>query len=437
MLEKMKCFLDKDNHCFVLALPESGTTTVSAVFRSIIAGTDTSWKELAEFAGIKRSSTAFKVAYKRRPADTIDMLTEFLVIDQAKQQARFYDIDHRPSSAVVPHVGPTIANGEPASTTIYTKIPVKLTSRVRISDPLQRLLTLTLRPTNGYLLGVNDISLTKPNMTYQVSGAPSSLNKLLKSIHFVGLTAGDGTIVITVDDNAGDATSVSSTTVSFKIEQSQEVSIPEINMPGDQDGATIGDDFQIDPITVTDTDNKLLEVHITPFGCQVFGFKNNPFTVGTGDQKMQVIVGRPAIINEFISELYVRCAQEECYLGVELFCGTTRIRKYLKINATAPAATTPSAPAGNTGTSSSGTGTTGVNPTDVPTTHPSQSGPTYEAPVVQEPPVLPTEPEEEPAAQSVEDEMTEEELEAATAPEAVTVTETPAGKVTVYKASNK
>lgn len=427
MLEKMKCFLDKDNHCFVLALPESGTTTVSAVFRSIIAGTDTSWKELAEFAGIKRSSTAFKVAYKRRPADTIDMLTEFLVIDQAKQQARFYDIDHRPSSAMVPHVGPTIANGEPASTTIYTKIPVKLTSRVRISDPLQRLLTLTLRPTNGYLLGVNDISLTKPNMTYQVSGAPSSLNKLLKSIHFVGLTAGDGTIVITVDDNAGDATSVSSTTVSFKIEQSQEVSIPEINMPGDQDGATIGDDFQIDPITVTDTDNKLLEVHITPFGCQVFGFKNNPFTVGTGDQKMQVIVGRPAIINEFISELYVRCAQEECYLGVELFCGTTRIRKYLKISATAaddeagrdtdmtaaPAQAAPKAAAA---------------PKQVATPAPTAT------------PQEDTKKEDTPVAETKEPEMTEEELEAATAPEKEEVAETteaPKSAVTVNKSTTK
>lgn len=333
---KLNCFLDKENHCFVLELPDSGNLTIGQVFRSLNMRGGISWRQLADFVGVKRSSLIWQMAYKNRPSDTIEMLKQYLVIDEGKRVARFYDISHKPEGVAFPHVGPTIANGEPSGTTIYTKVPAKVTARMRITDPLQRMLTMVLKPTGGYLLGVHDNNLARPNTIYQVSGTAQTLNQILKTMHFVALEAGDGSIVVSVDDCQGDVASINSTTVSFTIVQSKEVSIPELNVPGDQSG-TIGEDTLIDPITVSDEDNKLIELHVTPFGCYIHGFKNDPFVVGAPypeSKKMEVIYGRPEIINDFISKLYVRPTQEISYLGVELFCDRTRITKYIKIDAT-------------------------------------------------------------------------------------------------------
>ena len=326
---KLPCFLDEANHRFVIQLPQDDPgfeITIPLVFKSIVSHTNTSWKKLAEFAGLRGSSAAFNVTFVTRKKKLVEALNEYLVIDRAKSQAFFYHHEYKPEGVVAPHIGPVIVNGEPTKTTLFTKIPTKVTSRLTVKDPLNRVLTMTLTPYNGYLLDFNDIRLANPDMKYVIAGSPASLNRLLRTVHFVAVKQGEGSVTISVDDGSKDVASVSSTTVKLQIEQSQEISIPELNIPVDQ-VIQMNQESSFDPITVSDVDGKLLEFRITPFGASIHGFKNYLRSVNTGE--MRTIYGRPEVINAEIANLKIVPYQENAQLGVELICGATRIRQYI------------------------------------------------------------------------------------------------------------
>ena len=210
---------------------------------------------------------------------------------------------------------------------MYTLVPTKVLTRLTINDPLDRILVMTLTPTNGYLLGIKDITISKPGMSYVVTGSKKTLNELLDHIHFVGTEAGSGSVVIAVDDREDNVASVSSTTVTFTIKASIVPSVPSVVLPTNQ-SVTLGVASEFDAIEVVDTDEKVMEFNITPFGCEISGFKSYLYSLHQGE--VRTIYGRPKTINEEIANLKVVALQENAQIGVVLKCGKTSIRQYLK-----------------------------------------------------------------------------------------------------------
>ena len=288
------------------------------------------WAEIAEFSGLKNANQAFRITYLgNKPSKELTALNKFLVIDALNQCAYFYDHEHRPEAVPVPHVGPTIANTTTGTMNATTLVPVKVTTRITVADILDRRLTMTLTPSKGYLLGINDINLCEPNAPYQVSGTVRTLNNILKSVYFVGTEAGAGTVTIAVNDNAGVINSTTSTVVNLAIVEGAVESIPVINLPTNQ---TVGLNVlsTIDPITVSDEDDKILEVRLTPFGCTLTNFKNFLGTIRPGE--MRVITGRQASINADIANMKVIPTSERVAIGVQLFCNRTQLNQYLYLN---------------------------------------------------------------------------------------------------------
>ena len=327
--------LDIDNHRFVVApLKNGGLMDVPSCFRSIRKHTTTKWRELAERTGLRDASQAFKVAYTRGFCNrVVPDLNNFLVIDSSADRAYLYFHDHRPETVTPKHTGPGVLNNEAATITVAALIPTKITSRLTITDPLNRILTMTLEVEGGYLLGVNDFNICQPNAKYVISGSVNSLNQLLRQIHFVGMTEGAGSIIVAVDDGAGEVASVAATSVKLVITAAETVSVPEIILPEDVT-VILNQVSAFAPITVSDTDGKLMEFRITPFGCELFGFKNYLQPVVYGE--VRKIYGRPETINADLANVKVRALQSNAQIGMELVCGTTTIRQYLAFTVETP-----------------------------------------------------------------------------------------------------
>lgn len=319
--------LDGDNHRFILTPMKEDGETVPSFFRAIHKNTHVSLRELADFAGLDNQSQAFKVAYTSGFCSrTFPDLKNFLVIDKNNNSAYFYDHNHRPSGVTLVHVGPVILNKEAATQTVSAKIPAKVTSRITIVDPTPRQLKLTILAEGGYVLGINDVNLCRPNITSETFGTAEALNTLLRQIHFVGMTEADATLTITVDDGAGEVSSVVSTTVKLAVTDTAEVSVPEIVLPTDPT-VRMETASAFEAITVKDTDGKLMEFSITPFGCTIVGFASYLQPVNYGE--VRKIYGRPDTINAELANIKVIAHQANAQLGMELICGTTKTRQYL------------------------------------------------------------------------------------------------------------
>ena len=288
--------LDDTNHCYVIKpLKINNTMDVATFFRVIKAKTKISWKDLAAFSGLSSASRAFRVAYLTKLREDMTALNEYLVVDATSQTAYFYDKNHKPEGTIAVHVGPTLVNNEPTSQTVTTNIPVRVGSRVNIGDTLNRNLTMTITPTNGYILGVNDVNLCSPNIPYVVSGSKNSLNRILKNMNFVAVAAGSASIVIAVTDRSTALNGTVSTTINMTAVAGTVVSIPTITLP-ENPVAVLNTDCDVGTITVADDDGKLMEVTVQPFGCEVFGFKSflGVLVPGTAHS----VYGRPETLNE-------------------------------------------------------------------------------------------------------------------------------------------
>lgn len=319
--------LDDTNHCYVIKpLKINNTMDVATFFRVIKAKTKISWKDLAAFSGLSSASRAFRVAYLTKLREDMTALNEYLVVDATSQTAYFYDKNHKPEGTIAVHVGPTLVNNEPTSQTVTTNIPVRVGSRVNIGDTLNRNLTMTITPTNGYILGVNDVNLCSPNIPYVVSGSKNSLNRILKNMNFVAVAAGSASIVIAVTDHSTALNGTVSTTINMTAVAGTVVSIPTITLP-ENPVAVLNTDCDVGTITVADDDGKLMEVTVQPFGCEVFGFKSflGVLVPGTAHS----VYGRPETLNEELANLKIRATQTNAQIGVQLVCGKTIIRKYV------------------------------------------------------------------------------------------------------------
>ena len=323
---KVKAVLDEDNNRYILSpIPETGITIGDAL-RAIKSSTKISWRKIATFCGLQNQTIAFKVAYVARKFEEKTTLSNFLVISGDK--AYLYDKDHRPASSNPTHIKATISKSSDSLIKVTEDIPTKVTSRVTIADPLNRVLKMTVTPENGYIIGMNDINISNPDVAFVANGTPKTLNSLLKSIHFVGVSAGDASIKIEIDDGEGLVSSVNTVSIDMKVLQGVNISVPEINLP-ESANIVAGVDTPLTGITVSDADNKMLDLKITPFGCELYGFTDYIYPIES--RGLKVTSGRPAAINDIIANLVVR-TKEDCtkaQIGFEIVYGTTVIRKYL------------------------------------------------------------------------------------------------------------
>ena len=305
--------------------------SVPKVIRLLKLDVKLNYREIAEFCNIT-SNKVFRLAFTSHMGKCIDecvALSEFLVVDPEQNLAKFYRHDHKPQATDRPHVPVSITNTE-SPIKLFTFIPAKIATRVNIHDPLNRMLNLAIKATNGYVLGVRDVTLCEPDTTYYVTGAAHALNDLIHRMHFVGAKAGAGSVTITTDDNEGKDNSVATTVINFTLEASETVSIPSVNVPKNL-AIKLGEDTKIDPaITVNDDDGKIMALNIYPYNCDVYGWKSLSGFISTNDVRRST--GRPEIINEDIEELHVRALKENAQLGIELLCGKTVIREYLVFN---------------------------------------------------------------------------------------------------------
>ena len=350
---KITAILDEEKHRYVITPLKNGETMdVPCVFRAIFSTTNAKWKDIAAFAGLKRSNFAFRVAYKTNSPRELEDLNPFLVVDVSKQEAYFYDSEHKPEQAAAPYVGPTITNKEDTTRELTTFVPAKVTSRVTVADENDVALTMKVTPTNGYLLGINDVNIALPNTAYVVRGHAKSLNSLLRQMHFIATESGNGQVIVSVDDGAGEVDSIASTTVKFTIVKGAEVSVPTLNIPASPT-ATLDTYVTVSGLTVADKDNKLMELRLTPFGANLTGFTHSVGVVSSGYSKS--VYGRPEVINAQIANLQIKALQENVQLCAELFCGKTQISKYIKFTVGStdePVSTTAAPTASTTSTTS-------------------------------------------------------------------------------------
>lgn len=328
---------DEDNFRFVLDKPTNTDIVVDVpyVLRSISHGTNWSWKKIAEFIGLRSASDAFVAAYRSRPVRELAVLNEFLVIDDVENKVYFYDKNHKPAGVITEHIGPKIVNGISALT-VRTKVPTKVLSRMTITAPDTMQITMTISPTGGYMFDEQDRRLAMPNTAWVVSSTAKTLNQILRSIYFIATEAGAGEIAVKVDDMSGALGGAMSTAVTLTIEESKEPSIPELVIPGEQQGV-IGEYGTIDAVLVDDADNKFMQVKVQPFGCEVSGFKGRLDPVEPGS--FHIIYGTPENLNNELSSLEVKPYQANASLGVELRCDLVVLREYIRITATEPAET--------------------------------------------------------------------------------------------------
>ncbi len=323
-------------HCYVVRSLDKNdvaaiaTITVPKIVRLLKLKLKLNYRDIAEFCNIT-SNKVFRLAFTSHMGKHLseyESLNECLVIDPEKGTAKFFHHDHKPASAERPHIPVTIEDTTGEVGTVTVRIPTKLTTRVRINDPLSRTLSMSIAPTGGYVLGVKDNTLCEPDATFYVAGEASSLNDLLRRIHFVGVKPGEaGKLVITVNDNEGKSNSTATTTLNFQQKEGVVTSIPTITIPP-KIKAKIGADTKITtPITVADADGKLVALNIYPYNCEVYGWKSRVDYIGFGE--MHTSTGRPELVNDDIADLHVRALKENAQLGLELLCGKTVIRDYL------------------------------------------------------------------------------------------------------------
>lgn len=317
---------DPEKFCYRIEPVNPATFGIGQALRAVKA-THISWREIAVFCGLTDQATAFRLAYIEKTTPAKRALSEFLTIEG--DVAYLYDKDHKPEAASKIHIPVTINNN--LGTVIITeRVPTKIGSRVSINDPVVRRLTMTVTPINGYVLGMSDINLCIPGQSFTVTGHAKTLNEVLRKINFVGWDLGDAKLEIVVDDMAATSESIVTSVINAKVVAGKKVSIPEIVLP--ETSAKAGEETKLPAVKVTDEDGKIMELRVTPFGCEVFGFKNYLHVIG--ENEVRVITGRPEIISEDIANLTVRIPADakRAVLGFQVICGKTILNKYLTIN---------------------------------------------------------------------------------------------------------
>lgn len=317
--------------------------TVTRALRTIRESTGRTWKQIGEFIGVNKQSIAFGIAYGSRAPEYIKKygLDQYLVIDSEQNKAYLYHHDHKPESIPVPHVGPTITNREAETQSCTAGIPSVVTSRITVKDPLDRILKMNLAVVNGRIIGLTEFDI-KGIEEYALEGKYSTLNRTLKKIAFVPTAEGEASITITVDDNEGESDSVVTTTIKLTAKAGVVESVPTINLPEENPVIKQNQRTKFTPVTFTDTDDKIMQLTITPIGCRLIGFKTYAHAVENGENFIRM--GKVDDFNSNIANLEVIALKDAAQIAFELKYGATIIRDHLIFTVESDVKTEPEEP---------------------------------------------------------------------------------------------
>ena len=315
-MSKQTAILDAKQFRYVISpLRPGNVCTVQHALKAIKDSTSLSWKEIADYFGLKNANRAFRVAYLNKKI-TEDMLylKQYLVIDASQNCAYIYDKDHKPAQVETPHAGPTVV-AQDVPVTVIEGIPTLFATRVVIADELNRNLMMTCTPTGGYITFGSDTLIYEVGTPCVVTGSVKSLNKYLSTAKFIGKGNGSAGVTIKVDDLEQQTNSVASTMVKISVAAAEKPSIPVITAP--ETLAAKIDEFVPLDVSVVDDDDKVLAVRITTFNCELSGFKNFLGVLEAG--KFRITTGQPEFINADLEHLQVRLLNHEtASIGIEL-----------------------------------------------------------------------------------------------------------------------
>lgn len=339
-LKKPTAKLDSLNNRYIISpLSVDGTITVGAILRAIKSSTHLSWRDIANWCGIRDSSDAFKLAFTKSLRKERARLSEYITI--SGNDAYFYDQDHKPVSptATVRHA--SITNGEKDVVSVTANRAAKFATRITVLDTEDRALKLTISAVNGYVSSTDDDITIQNKAVVTVTGGTKKINSLLRALVIVCPKAGEASVKFVLDDLTGGVDALSTTEVPILVSEEKAESVPELTIPASVTAKLAADTVLTPAITVSDDDNKELELHITPFGCNIFGFKNNIHAVTPGT--MYITSGTPDIINADIAQMSVYAYQESAQIAYELVCNGTKIRKYLVLTVSSGETAAPAA----------------------------------------------------------------------------------------------
>lgn len=339
-LKKPTAKLDSLNNRYIISpLSVDGTITVGAILRAIKSSTHLSWRDIADWCGIRDSSDAFKLAFTKSLRKERARLSEYITI--SGNDAYFYDQDHKPVSptATVRHA--SITNGEKDVVSVTANRAAKFATRITVLDTEDRALKLTISAVNGYVSSTDDDITIQNKAVVTVTGGTKKINSLLRALVIVCPKTGEASVKFVLDDLTGGVDALSTTEVPILVSEEKAESVPELTIPASVTAKLAADTVLTPAITVSDDDNKELELHITPFGCNIFGFKNNIHAVTPGT--MYITSGTPDNINADIAQMSVYAYQESAQIAYELVCNGTKIRKYLVLTVSSGETAAPAA----------------------------------------------------------------------------------------------
>lgn len=331
-VRKPRATLDDENNRYIIRpIDGSKPVTVKMVLRSIKETTHTTWRNMAEWIGVKKQSDVFKLTYCDGLRTVRNEVAQFITV--SGDVAYFYDKDHKPTSAETPVVHPTLVNSETDVITVTAKMPSLVTSRVTIQDPVERILELSVSVPVGYLVSADRMLIATPGTTIVKRGTARKLNEFLKNLKYTSTEFGDQEITITVDDRTGVAAGILTTSVIVTVVAGETVSVPSITVPAEVTLAEEGD-TTIPAIVVTDEANQLLNLRITPYGCELYDIKNYMGYVADGE--LYTAKGTATSLTDSLKAVKVRTKNDEAQILMELVVsGVAHLRETISLAAAA------------------------------------------------------------------------------------------------------
>ena len=323
--------LDAENHRYIITPVDPDTAvSVRTVLRSIKETTHTTWRFIMEFTGYSYQSDIFKMTYagqhcsKKLRAHLAEYIT------QVGDVAYLYDKDHKPAGPDAVLIHPTLFNNETDTITTPTRVFANITTRVSISDKLDRKLKLIISTDTGYITDGNKFATTNLGTMLVAYGTARKLNAYLKTIKYASDTVGEHEVVITINDQTGVSAGILTSSITVNVTEGVVNVIPTLNVPATAN-VTQGVYSDLPEVTVSaEGHDELMTLRITPVNCRIYDLRNYLWYKGDDDTyTAQSTVGN---INANLANLKAKADEEGAKILFELGFGNSRIRKCMVLS---------------------------------------------------------------------------------------------------------
>ena len=333
IVSNLKAKLDSENFRYVIEpLPTDENALILSTLRSIMKCTNTTWRELADFLGLKSTNEAFCATYGSsvhyRNIQLRNKIRLLYVADKGGNKAYLYHKDHAPEVILPTPYIPALYSTDDAVQTVVDRIPTRVTSRTEISYVYYdkyRPVTLTATPVGGYVYVPGSLPADTDTPVTWTNMATKTLNNILKELYFVGDGVNEnGKLTITLTDPVSKKSSEK--VITIKIVENKEIPAPKISLP---QGFKLNlDKFTpVTGISVSEKNNRMVRVIVTPFNARmsVSNLINPVPPRGIYD-----ITGTPDKVNAYLATIAIHAQDKTAQLGVKVRCGNIEKLEYLK-----------------------------------------------------------------------------------------------------------